>query len=50
MKILVTGFSGFSGNIIGKFLNNIGHEVYAVVRRSALPNNYELKYKNIQII
>jgi nucleoside-diphosphate-sugar epimerase len=48
MNILVTGYTGFSGNIIANFLSSIGHVVYAVVRRRALPINYN--NKNIKLI
>jgi UDP-glucose 4-epimerase len=50
MKILVTGYSGFSGHKIATFLSLHGHDIYVVVRRQSLPCNHEAKHRNINLI
>jgi UDP-glucose 4-epimerase len=50
MKILVTGYSGFSGHKIATFLSFHGHDVYVIVRRTSLTDTHEAKCKNIKVI
>jgi GDPmannose 4,6-dehydratase len=44
MKIIITGVSGQVGSYMAEYCLNLGHVVYAVVRRISTPNNVNFKH------